>query len=367
MTRERIVPDTSIIIEGKLSELVEEGELDEADILIPEYVMDELENQANRGREIGDAGLEEVEYLRELGTAHDIDVDFVGRRPDMEEIEMAESGRIDALIRDVAEDEEATLYTADRVQAMVAKAKGIDYRFFDKEKEVSFGLMEFFEEGTMSVHLKQGMVPKAKRGRPGDMEYVELADEPLSYERLEELAKETFETANISEQGLVELNMDGATVLQIRDVRVAITRPPFSEGLEITAVRPVAKLSLEDYELSDAFKERMREQAEGILIAGAPGHGKSTFAQALAEFYDEQGRVVKTMEHPRDLQVGPEITQYAALEGDMENTGDVLLLVRPDYTVFDEVRKTEDFEVFADMRLAGVGMIGVTHASEALD
>jgi ATPase len=31
------------------------------------------------------------------------------------------------------------------------------------------------------------------------------------------------------------------------------------------------------------------------------------------------------------------------------------------------VRKTDDFEVFADMRLAGVGMIGVVHATRAID
>ncbi|MCG8501054.1 MAG: KH domain-containing protein, partial [Firmicutes bacterium] len=49
------------------------------------------------------------------------------------------------------------------------------------------------------------------------------------------------------------------------------------------------------------------------------------------------------------------------------NTADVLLLVRPDYTIYDEVRKTRDFEIFADMRLAGVGMIGVVHANRAVD
>jgi ATPase len=80
-----------------------------------------------------------------------------------------------------------------------------------------------------------------------------------------------------------------------------------------------------------------------------------------------QNKIVKTLESPRDLQVGPEITQYGPLEGDFEKTAEILLLVRPDYTVFDEVRKTKDFMIFADMRLAGVGMIGVVHASEAIN
>jgi len=60
------------------------------------------------------------------------------------------------------------------------------------------------------------------------------------------------------------------------------------------------------------------------------------------------------MEDPRDLQVSEEITQYTRLKGSMAKTAEILLLVRPDYTIYDELRRTEDFQVFADMRLAGV-------------
>ena len=42
----------------------------------------------------------------------------------------------------------------------------------------------------------------------------------------------------------------------------------------------------------------------------------------------------------------------------MGKTADILLLVRPDFTIYDELRKTKDFRIFADIRLAGVGMIG---------
>ncbi len=72
------------------------------------------------------------------------------------------------------------------------------------------------------------------------------------------------------------------------------------------------------------------------------------------------------MEKPRDCR-SAEITQYTELGGSMEKTADSLLMVRPDYTIYDEVRKTDDFEVFADMRLAGVGMVGVVHATRAID
>jgi len=365
MTR-KIVPDTSIIIDGKLSDLIEEGKID-GEIVIPEFVVDELENQANNGQETGYKGLEEIKKIRTEASEQGIEVSFTGRKPTEEEIKLANNGRIDALIRDIAEEIDGELFTGDIVQARVAEAKGVKYRLFEKERNTEFSLQDYFDDKTMSVHLKQGAKPKAKRGLPGEFELEEIGENVLSKEDLDKIISETIEKAEMSEDGLIEMQKDGATVLQIGRYRIAITRPPFSEASEITAVRPVAKVSLDDYEMSEKLLTRLKTDAEGILVAGAPGHGKSTFAQALAEYYEEQDQVVKTMEKPRDLDVGPDITQYTGLEDSMENTGDFLLLARPDFTVFDEVRKTSDFEVFSDMRMAGVGMIGIVHASEAVD
>ena len=73
------------------------------------------------------------------------------------------------------------------------------------------------------------------------------------------------------------------------------------------------------------------------------------------------------MEAPRDLQLADRITQYAPLEGDLEKTAEIIFLVRPDFVIFDEVRRARDFEIFADVRLAGVGLLGVTHANSALE
>jgi len=181
------------------------------------------------------------------------------------------------------------------------------------------------------------------------------------------MIKEINDAVRKVEKASVEISMRGALVLQLGQYRIAIARPPFSDGLEVTIVRPIIKMSLEDYKLSSKLMKRLRERAEGVLIAGPPGSGKTTLASGLAEFYRRQDKIVKTLESPRDLQVGPEITQYAPLEGKFEKTADILLLVRPDYSIFDEVRKPNDFAVFADLRLAGVGMIGVVHASKAID
>jgi ATPase len=67
------------------------------------------------------------------------------------------------------------------------------------------------------------------------------------------------------------------------------------------------------------------------------------------------------------MQVSDEITQYRPLEGDFEKSAEILLLVRPDYVIFDEIKKTKDFEIFADMRLSGIGMIGTVHATDPID
>ena len=193
-------------------------------------------------------------------------------------------------------------------------------------------------------------------------------DKPYTYSQLHEIVDEILDKAKSDSKTYLESSKEGSFVVQSREYRISIAYPPFSEGLEITVVRPVANISLDEYHLSDKLLERIRTNAEGILISGSPGAGKSTFVQAIAKYYSSKlNKIVKTMESPRDLQLPDDITQYSPLEGSMENTADVLLLVRPDYTIYDELRKNTDFSIFADMRLAGVGMIGVVHATRPID
>ncbi|MGB9845422.1 PINc/VapC family ATPase [Methanothermobacter tenebrarum] len=366
----RIVPDTSVIVDGRITDIVQEEEFKGSEVIIPEAVVSELEYQANRGRETGFNGLEELKNLQKLSKENIISITFVGRRPTLDEIALAKGGEIDAMIRSTAREHDALLVTSDRVQAEVARAQGLEVVYIQPEvlEYDKLEISKYFDKDTMSVHLKENVVPMAKKGKPGKIKLVKIGSKPLKRSEIHRMAREIVERAKSDLKSFIEIEMEGATVVQFREYRISIARPPFSEAMEITAVRPVAKVSLEDYSLSDELMERLRDTAKGIIIAGAPGAGKSTFAQAVAEFFSkEMNAIVKTMESPRDLQVGDEITQYAPIERDMQKTADILLLVRPDYTIYDELRKTRDFKIFADMRLAGVGMVGVVHATRPID
>ena len=363
---EIIVPDTSIIIERWLSRKIKDGKLNDVKIVIPNAVVAEIEYQANTGKAIGFAGLEELKALRELAEQKKIELEFFGDRPSPGQIKYASKGEIDALIRKQARELGAKLITSDYIQASLAKAEGIETEYI-KIKKKRIKIEDFFSENTMSVHLKEGVPPLAKRGSPGHWELVKIREEPMTLEELQSIVMDIIERTRSEKDSFIEIDEPGATVIQMRDYRIAIARPPFSDGMEITAVRPLVKMTINDYNVSDKLLKRLRERAEGILIAGPPGAGKSTFASALAEFYSSMNKIVKTIEKPRDLQVSPDITQYTALKGSLEKTADVLLLVRPDYCIFDELRKTRDFKIFADLRFAGVGMIGVVHATQAID
>jgi len=365
--------DTSVIFNGLILNLITDGELGEnPEVYISNIVVAEVEFRTNTKKEIGFYGLNVLKELRKLHQEEKITLKIVGKRPTREEIKMSPGGELDALIRKSALEYGATLITADRIQGDVGIFEGIQImyvkeKFFPKEFDLSsLKLLEFFDETTMSVHLKQGLPPYAKKGSPGNWHLEKIGGESLSTKLIEEIAIEIIEMVREDDHSFVEIEKYGAVVAQLREFRIVITRPPFSNDVEITAVHPLVTLTLKDYSIDAKLNTRL-QKAEGILVAGSPGAGKSTFSAALANYYLEQGKVVKTLESVRDLQVKPEITQYTKLEGSLENSADILLLVRPDFTIFDEVRTTKDFQIYADFRLSGVGMVGVVHSSSAID
>jgi ATPase len=364
-----LVPDTSVLIDGRITSMIKAGEYKGATIIVPEAVIAELEAQANNGREIGFSGLNELQQLCKMAEEKTIELKFSGIRPSLEQVKLASGGEIDAMIRNIAIENSARFITSDFVQAEVARAKGLDVIYLKAQVSdfVPLGIDQFFDEHTIAVYLKERVCPSAKKGTINDMKLVKIREQPTSEYELRALAQEILERAKRDPDGFIEVEKRGITVVQIGSMRIAIARRPFSDGMEITAVRPIVDVTLKDYTKADIITKRITSEKRGLIIVGSPGSGKTTLAQSVATYLSDSGFVVKTMEAPRELQVPDQITQYTMLEGSMSNTADILLLVRPDFVIFDELRKNEDFNVFADMRLAGLGMVGVIHANGVQD
>ena len=361
-----LVFDTSAVINGQMIKLAKSGTIKDSQVIILTAVMDELVSQASSKKESGTEGLRQIGLLREGEGKLCKKIIFQGRHPTAEEIKLAGRGRMDTLIRDETLECGAELCTSDVLQHKAAQAQGVTTRLLTEKSDAEMKFLKYFDSETMSIHLKEGMIPLAKRGKPGEFQLVHAGDDVLDRKEVIETFSQILSSPEVAESG-TEISKRGATVVQYLDYRVAFTRPPLSERCELTIVHPTITMTLKDYDLSEKLLNRLTDSAEGVVVAGSPGSGKSTFASALANFYHEKKRIVKTFESPRDLKVADGVTQYAKLDGSFENTADILLLVRPDYTVFDEVRRFEDFKIFSDLRLAGVGMVGVVHANTPID
>ena len=361
------VVDTSVIIEKIVSKLIKKKEI-EGTIVVPNAVVAELEAQANRGLEIGLIGLEELEELQNLHKENIIEIKFVGARLTTSQIAYAKSGEIDALIREIAYNENATLITADRVQRQSAKVFGINVKFIEtRALKTKLEIEKLFDETTMSVHLKEDSFAFAKKGSPGNWKLEKISEKEFSNQQIQDMAKEIVEATKLDPKSFIEIQRPGSTIVQYKNFRIVIVKPPLSDGWEITAVNPIKRLSFEEYDIPDTIIDRIKNKARGIIIAGETGSGKSTFGRALAEFFVKQGKITKTIESPRDLDLPNEITQYGKNFASSEEIHDIILLSRPDNILFDEMRDTPDFRLYTDLRLAGSNLVGVLHAAAPID
>lgn len=161
---DKFVLDTSVIIDGKVPEIINDKIESNSQIIIPIAVLDELQAQASTNKSHGIEGLLEIKKIRDLCKARKINLEFSGTRPTIEEIKLAKHGRIDAIIKDIALENDATLITCDYVQHLVSEAHGIKSIHISSSKEDSSPQFEkYFDNDTMSIHLKEGTCPFAKK------------------------------------------------------------------------------------------------------------------------------------------------------------------------------------------------------------
>ena len=135
-----------------------------------------------------------------------------------------------------------------------------------------------------TVFLKADCPPRVKRGTIGSLKLVEVesstADwDTLALEQLEEDLVALVEEHRHRSDCFLEIDRKGCRVIQLGDLRITSAWPPFSDAREITVVRPVAKLSLGDYDLDQRLIDRLRNHHRGVFICGRPGSGKTTVTE----------------------------------------------------------------------------------------
>jgi ATPase len=227
-------------------------------------------------------------------------------------------------------------------------------------------LDQYFDETTMSFHIKEGRSIIRKKWSPGSWKPI-VDEQSMSKAEMENMISTIYKELDERTDGVMEIDRKLSKVLQLGPYRIVIVYPPLSDGLEMTIVKPIKKLTIEDYNLDKEIFDMLRNQAKGVLVSGSPGSGKTTFAQALIDLYHKDHNIIKTIESPRDLLVSDDIVQYSFTYGSHDEVRDILLLSRPDYTVYDEVRNKTDFELYKDLRLTWIGLVGVIHATRAVD
>jgi ATPase len=368
MKLNKITLDTSVVIDEYISKSLLNNSISFNEVIIPVPVIDELQAQANKGLEKGLIGLKELQKIRELSEKYNYKVTIIGEKPTLEQIKLAKHGYIDYLIIKIARDTGSTLLTSDRILYETAKVYNVDCLLIEKEG-VSIEnppFLDLFTDDTISVHIIENTKVKRKRGKPGEW-YLEEVDKIYGNKDIEDLIDKIIYIARNRRDSFIEEERKSSLIIQLGIFRIVIVKPPLSDAYEITIVKPSKILRIEDYNLNEKIIERLKEKSEGIIIVGKPGSGKTTFAQALAEYYLSMKKIVKTVESPRDLILSPDIVQYSKNYSTDEEIHNILLLSRPDYVIFDEMRDTRDFKLYIDLRLAGIGMIGVAHAERPID
>ncbi len=350
-------------LEGILTKKIENGyKIDE--LYIPRFFIYYFKQLQIKSVIRGDIGLLEMIKLKQLSDKKGFKLNLFDNEviPKIDDIEIytriaIEKLKNEDIITLVSSQEQQHEYDLYNLKCEVFDSKDLLIKKNPLEK--------YFDENTMSVHIKEDEYLFRKKGSPKKIEF-EKTQELFDNKKITHLVDELLEFARCNGQSYVEKDSGNVVIAQLQNIRTVIVRPPLSEGYEITAVRPITILTLEDYKLDAKIIEKLGV-AGGVLISGSPGSGKSTFCQGVAEHLADLDKIVKTIESPRDLVLSKRITQFSLSHSKKGDLANILLLSRPDYSIYDEVRNPEDISLYADLRLAGVGMIGVIHATKPID
>jgi len=118
----------------------------------------------------------------------------------------------------------------------------------------------------MSFHIKEGRPIVRKKGTPGNRKPV-VDTKSMNKEEMNKFVEEIYKEIDNREDGFVEIDRKLSKVLQLGPYRIVIVYPPLSDGLEMTIVKPIKLLTIEDYKLDAEVFDMLRNKAKGILVS----------------------------------------------------------------------------------------------------
>jgi ATPase len=89
----------------------------------------------------------------------------------------------------------------------------------------------------------------------------------MSKTEMNEFIQKIYDEIDSRDDGVMEIDRKLSKVLQLGPYRIVIVYPPLSDGLEMTIVKPIKTLTMDDYKLAPDVFELLRNQAKGILIS----------------------------------------------------------------------------------------------------
>ncbi|WP_135855290.1 hypothetical protein [Halorussus salinus] len=128
------VADTSIIDAGVITRLISDGDLYDATIVVPDVVLEEIHRQVEREKDHGDAGLEELETLRELSDAGIVELEIVDTNRTTDTMDGVET---DQTILQVAKNRDIPLCSADQTLLKFADVAGVIAYPLEQEMSIS--------------------------------------------------------------------------------------------------------------------------------------------------------------------------------------------------------------------------------------
>jgi ATPase len=118
----------------------------------------------------------------------------------------------------------------------------------------------------MSLHIKEGRPLLRKKGMPGNRK-PELDTKSMNSEEMKAFISSIYAEIESRDDGFMEIDRKLSKVLQLGPYRIVIVYPPLSDGLEMTIVKPIKKLVMDDYHLEKDVFDLLRNDAKGILIS----------------------------------------------------------------------------------------------------